>query len=286
MSTNEDVFVPSDTEDDCREYLERRFFLCLRQINNRRINVQDDELGPITNNAGGVVYNDISDLVFNDPSEDKKLSGPVPIESAEEALRVIVKYLDKGWEMPINMRQYLSSRFTKVLNGKGRLESLFHLRESERNIERANTEVAAGDYVVFRKLLNEEILKYMTSEILRVDETNKVILKGMKKYLGARELNKMLCYELFHLFDMMNVNRNKINTLTEKSNAPNIMLSSAGDFLKAHMEQINKYKKVLNKELNQTESDDEVPGLDSNVGRQGDWRNVRLYIIKWIDENV
>ncbi len=193
------VTQPIDIDDD-RGYFQRAFLICLRQIKNRKLNVQDDEFGSVKVKSGGVVYQDESELLFEDPSEDEENTGPVPIEAAEEALRIIVVYLNNNWEMPDEMRGYLSLRFTKALNGNERLQSLFHLRESERNIQKAEIDICIGDYIVFREILHTQIQKEKKSN-----------------YLQAKEFNKMLSYELFHLFNVKNLDGRKTKKFKSKS---------------------------------------------------------------------
>lgn len=255
--------------DDMRECFQRAFSVSLRQINNRKLNVQDDELGPIKVKSGGVVYQDKSELSFEEPSMDEKNTGPVPIEAAEDALRTIIMYLDKNWQMPDEMREYLSVRFTRALNGNERLQSLFHLRESERDIQKAEQEIRAGDYIAFRRLLNAQIKK-----------------ENKSNYLQAEELHKMLRYELLHIFNIDKADRRKIKNLENKSTAFISFQTSVGDFLRANIEHVNNYKSALNKELNKKTTDKEVPDLERYVEREGEWRNIRLFILDWMDKEI
>lgn len=78
MNLKEESFTQLvDTDDDIREHFQRSFSICLRQINNRKLNVRDDELGPVKIKSGGVVYQDESELLFEEPSKDEKNTGPV-----------------------------------------------------------------------------------------------------------------------------------------------------------------------------------------------------------------
>ncbi|ELZ1137678.1 hypothetical protein SP292_003544 [Escherichia coli] len=269
MKFKEDNVTQLIDIDHMREFFQREFLVSLRQINNRKLNVQDDELGPIKVKPGGVVYQDKSELSFEDPTKDEKNTGPVPIEAAERVLQIIIMYLKNNWQMPDEMREYLSLRFTKALNSNERLQSLFHLRESERNTQKVERDNSAGNYIVFRKILHAEIKKEKKSS-----------------YLQVKEFNKMLSYELFHLFNIENLDERKIKKLKSKSTACIFTEKSVGDFLNKNIELVNKYKSVLNKELNQEATDKEVPGLSRDVDRDGEWRDIRLFILDWMDKKI
>ncbi|WP_431222895.1 hypothetical protein ACQ86O_22285 [Serratia sp. L9] len=188
-----------------KESEEYEFFYCLKQIENKTGSIPDNELSAVKVIGGGVVCKDISEIEYK-PIGEIIRGGKVPKESAENIIKVIVNYLDNGWEMPKEMRGYLSSRFKKAIKRWGDLQSLFHLREFPRDENKDADNKVAADYISFRFKLNFELEKDIKSGYLR------------KKYLYAS-----ISDDLKRELEIDVKDKEEINRLMKKSGKPSLV---------------------------------------------------------------
>ncbi|AHG22601.1 hypothetical protein Z042_02130 [Chania multitudinisentens RB-25] len=104
------------------------------------------------------MYKNISEIEAEETMREIIRGGKIPKESAENIIKVIVNYLDNDWEMPKEMREYLSSRFKKAVKEDGEnLQSLFHLRVSPKDEEKDKLKDMVADYIAFRYLLKSKL---------------------------------------------------------------------------------------------------------------------------------
>ncbi|PVZ85828.1 hypothetical protein C9426_18330 [Serratia sp. S1B] len=244
-----------DREELYKESLEDEFFYCLKQIENKTENIPDDEFGPVIVKEGEVVCKDISENKYK-PIGEIIRGGKIPKESAESIINIIVTYLDNGWEMPQEMREYLSSRFKKAIKKDGEnLQSLFHLREFPRDESKDANNKMAADYISFRFKLNSELEKDIKSNYLS------------KKYLYAS-----ISDHLKREFKIDAKDKGKINRLINKSVKPSYLYDSIGLFLADHADNLNIYKKYLLEE----------------IGKGGGGKRIEFnsLVLEWIEKSI
>jgi len=253
---------PWDNEETFQEDLKAEFYICIRQIRYNRINIFDDELGPVTE----VVHDGVSEILYGEIKKNKKLAGPSPKAAAERALKIITIFLDNDWKIPVEMREYLSSNFKKAIGNSGSsLQSLFHLRSDENNVDRASANTKIANYILFRRRVNNEIKKVTNS-----------------KYLRASSLDEMLCDEINHIFNLeRKINKDKLKRVIEYGQ---VILSSqllVIDFLNANIRYLNAYKNFLIGEL----EDDNKKKADKNK-EESEWRKIRTFTLNWIEKET
>ncbi|EFO2464534.1 hypothetical protein DQ158_08355 [Escherichia coli] len=155
---------------------------------------RDDELG-------AVHFDENGEYVIGEPFKYARIAGFIPLESHREIIKIITEYLDEGWGMPIEMRTYLSARFKESISSKPKnLDSLFGLREKERNREGDKNKENAVYYIQFRRALHKEI----------------ALKNSGNAYLSIKSLNNDLCDELNSLFLKGVVSVDKVKDLTRE----------------------------------------------------------------------
>lgn len=244
-----------DRDELYKESLEDEFFYCLKQIENKIESIPDDELGPVIVKAGGVVCKDISEIECK-PIGEIIRGGKIPKESAENIIGVIVTYLDRGWEMPREMRDYLSSRFKKAIKEDGEnLQSLFHLREFPRDENKDADNKMAADYISFRFKLNFELEKDIKSD-----------------YLSKKHLYASISDDLKRELNIDVKDKGKINRLMKKSVKSSYLYDSIGSFLADHADNLNIYIKYLLEE----------------VGKGGGGKRIEFnsLVLEWIEKSI
>lgn len=244
-----------DREELYKESLEDEFFYCLKQIENKTEIIPDDKLGPVIVKAGGCVCKDISEIECKSIGEIIR-GGKIPKESAENIIKLIVTYLDNDWEMPREMRDYLSSRFKKAIKKDGEnLQSLFHLREFPRDDKKDADNKLAADYISFRYKLNSELEKDIKSP-----------------YLNKKNLNASISDDLKRELKIDVKDKGRINRLMKKSVKPSYLYDSIGSFLADHADNLNIYKKYLLEE----------------IGKGGGGKRIEFnsLVLEWIEKSI
>ena len=257
-SNNQDIYISSDGDEDYyKSLLKEEFSVCLQQINQKTFGVKDFEFSPFPLSLDNIVDSQEHKL-YKSLIDDSHIGESVPLASAKNALNIIIKHLDSGWDLNDEMREYLSSRFKKSINETGsRLQSLFHLRGSEGDEEKNTERLNIGRYVFFRMRLNIRLKTKVSS-----------------KYLNKTTFAGMLSDEIGSIFKVRKIDESKIKRYAKYAlqNDPFFFYSRHIDFLCAHQLELKKYWKYTRRELNK------------NKRKVGEWRNIREDSINWISD--
>ncbi|MGM3173862.1 MULTISPECIES: hypothetical protein [Dickeya] len=156
----------------------------------------DDELGAVRADS-----NENGKYIFDEPFKYTKIAGSIHPDTHREVIKIITIYLDEGWKMPSEMREYLSERFKKAINPNPKnLDSLFGLRPKERIRENDRNKKDAVYYIMFRKSLHKELKpKHRKNPFFRI-----------------KALNDSLCDELSVLFFKNTVSNDKLKDLIKE----------------------------------------------------------------------
>lgn len=243
-----------------KESLEYEFFYCLKQIENKTGSIPDNELSAVKVIGGGVVYKNISEIEAEESMEKIIRGNKVPKESAENIIKVIVNYLDNGWEMPREMREYISSRFKKAVKEDGEnLQSLFHLRVSPKDEDKDKFKSTVADYIVFRYQLNSELKSKLKTDV-------------NKSYFNNEALNDDIVDELWAIFDFPIKDHGKIKRLKGKSKKNAFLYKSPDMFLAEHASSLVKYRGYIKQEIEK--------------GGRGEKFNLKIATIEWIEKSM
>ncbi len=183
-----------DDEIERMNNFESRFLLLYKKIKfNQDCFYIDDEFGAVRTDP-----NETGKYVFDEPFKYSRIAGSISPDTHKEVIEIITEYLDENWKMPSEMREYLSVRFKEAIcTNQKSLDSLFGLRQKERNREDDVNKVDAIYYIQFRIALHKKIRP-----------------KGDKNpFFRIEALNDSLCDELSCMFLKGNVSRDKLKDL-------------------------------------------------------------------------
>ena len=167
------------------ESLKEEFIVCLKKIKYKTNKVSDSELGAVKVISGGSIYVEISELSFMPPEDNTVMGWEIPKGVAERAIEIMVTFLNCGYELTKEMREYLSAGLQSSISENGMdLQDSFNLRSHNKTYEKEKLKARIGTYIFYRKQLNEAIKKVTNSGYTHTGHLNEMLYGEIKTLFG------------------------------------------------------------------------------------------------------